>query len=93
MKPLNLELFVFVLVVEHEYGVDIWVHSTEEKAKESLEKYVLSWWSHEIDTMEWIDEPPPVGREEVIKKYFECVPHEAWRITKLNIDDDEEGGR
>jgi hypothetical protein len=92
MKATNLEIgksSVFILVVEHHYGVDIWAHSTKEKAEASLEKYAMSWWDHEIDT----DEPPPAGRENVIKRYFECVPYETYRITKLQIDDKESEGR
>ena len=72
---------VFVLVVEHDHGVDVWAHSTKDKAEASLEEYVRSWWDQEMD-----DEPIPTDRWEAITEYFEATESECWRITDLEID-------
>jgi hypothetical protein len=72
---------VVILIVEHDHGVDVWAHSTKDKAEESLEEYVRSWWDEEIE-----DNPIPTDRWEAITEYFEEMESECWRITELEID-------
>jgi hypothetical protein len=63
------------------HGIDVWAHSTKEKAEASLEEYVRSWWDQEMD-----DEPIPTDRWEAITEYFEEMENESWIITDLVID-------
>jgi len=74
---------VFILIIEHRHGTDVWAHSTREKAEESLEKYVMGWWEEEMDS----EMPTEMQMWDKITEYFDKVENENWRITELEIDE------
>jgi hypothetical protein len=76
---------VFVLAISHEYGTDISVYSTEEKARDSLYGYVNLWWGDAFD-----DEVIPEDQDEAISQYFqEKIGEESFQIDSCVIDDTE----
>lgn len=76
---------VWVLRVDHRHGEDVYVHQTEEGARDSLEGYCRLWWNEaaaHIASDEGLDEEPeePTDRDELITRYFEAILDEQWSI-------------
>jgi hypothetical protein len=59
---------LYALMITHKYGTDIWVFTTEEKARRKLAKWARSWWTKEIDGQEM-----PADDADVIDQYFEAA--------------------
>jgi hypothetical protein len=56
---------VYVLVIEHRHGDDLYVCRTERSACRRLDEYVREWWDHEMP-----DRQMPKRRSERIDEYF-----------------------
>jgi hypothetical protein len=56
---------VYVLVIEHRHGDDLYVCRTQRSARTRLDEYVREWWDHEMP-----DRKMPKKRQERILEYF-----------------------
>jgi len=74
---------IWVLAIEHQYGMNVSVHSSKAKAEEELRRYVLEWWEQE---MEPDDELPDLIMDDDIQFYFEKA-NEAYWIEPARLDD------
>lgn len=70
---------VYVLVVNHRHGDNVYACSTKEKAYATLYAYVQRWWDYE----EFGGDCPELN--EAINTYFESVD-ETWEIHELVVD-------
>jgi len=74
---------IWVLAIEHKYGINVTVHSSKAKAEEELRRYVLEWWEQE---MEPDDVLPDLIMDYDIQFYFEKANEEYW-IEPSRLDD------
>jgi hypothetical protein len=64
-RPASQPADVYVLVIQHRHGEDMYVCRTERSARRRLDEYVREWWDHEMP-----DRQMPKGRSERIDEYF-----------------------
>ena len=74
---------VWVLVIEHKHGTDIYVNATEERARKALYEYCAASWD------EWMDKHhgflKDLKRDDVIDAYFnpdQVALDPEWYILK-----------
>ncbi len=73
--------FVWLLVIEHQYGNDIHVCITDDVAVQVLDGYVQEWWEKEMNGLEM-----PVLTVDRIEQYFERQGSgEAYYLTKEEV--------
>ncbi len=72
---------VWVLVTNNKYGVDISVHSTEEKAKRTLVKYVRTFWENTMG-----DEDQPTDDDEAIAAFYHENEREDYVMQNETVD-------
>jgi hypothetical protein len=70
---------VFVLVIEHRHGRNVYAAATRNLAKNLLFAYVEDWWSQECKG----SMPSRPGR--AIKAYFDRVDDESWEIIETPL--------
>ena len=68
---------VWVAVVEHRHGQNVYAAKTKKALVGQLYEYVAEWWASQIPDEEM---PTDLPRKEVVDRYFECVGHE-WLET------------
>lgn len=66
---------VWVLVIEHRHGFDVFVHRTQEGARQRLLAFVLEWWDREMDGA-----PQPDSPDLAIDMYFEENDREFYSL-------------
>jgi hypothetical protein len=71
---------VWVLYISHEYGSNMGVYRTSERADESLYDYVQRWWDRELP-----DDEMPEDKQEAIDKYFELNEDEWFDLESIEI--------
>lgn len=86
---------LFVLMIEHRHGTDLWVHQTEAGARQSLVAWCREWWNIEMhgrfkepgagpENMEtW--GPAPDDDDKLMATYFEAVEDEHWTIKPCEV--------
>jgi len=74
---------IYVVVVSHRHGEDVYVALTEAECYERLAEYVLEWWQDEMP-----DPVPelPDNNEELVRLYFERVPDEWFVVQEAELD-------
>ena len=70
MRKINT---VFVTVVNHRHGTDIWVNKTNKGALRALYKYVQEWWEDSGVPGKCPEETSNRGRQMAIETYFSKV--------------------
>lgn len=81
---------VWVLVIEHDHGLNVSAHADEQHARDALAAYVEQWWDHEVDGDDWEDDAMPAERDKAIEAYFEIVEGESYllqEVTVLGLDE------
>lgn len=68
---------VWIAVVEHRHGQNVYAARTKRKLLDQLYAYVKQWWESEIPNEEL---PPNASLQDAIDRYFELVGHE-WLET------------
>ena len=68
---------VWIAVVEHRHGQNMYAARTKRKLLDQLYAYVKQWWESEIPNEEL---PAKVSRTDAVNRYFERVGHE-WLET------------
>jgi len=73
---------VWVLVIEHDHGLDVSAHADEQHARDALAAYVEQWWDHEIDRE---CDAMPAERDKAIEAYFEIVEGESYLLQEVTV--------
>lgn len=75
---------VWIAVVEHRHGQNVYAAKTKRKLVDQLYEYVKQWWDSEIPQESL---PPKLSKQQVVNLYFERVGHE-WleTLTQTEID-------
>jgi hypothetical protein len=73
---------VFVCVVGHRHGQDLWVGRTEKAVSEVLADYCREWWD---DNVLLKDQPAPDDDNEAIQRYFAVNEDEDFDIYVRNV--------
>ena len=68
---------VWIAVVEHRHGQNVYAARTKKALVRQLYEYVEEWWASEVPDEEW---PADLPRQAVVDRYFERVGHE-WLET------------
>lgn len=71
---------VFVVVIAHRHGTDVWAAGSQRRADEIVFRYVADWWSQEIH-----NERMPTDRAEAVRRYFEVVEHEWCYFARVPV--------
>jgi hypothetical protein len=76
---------VWVLVISHRHGDNMYVHETPEGAKASLVEYVHEWWGE--CSGRWGEEPEkmPHDDEEAVQAYFDKVGDEYYSLEQAAV--------
>ena len=69
---------VWILVINHRYGVNADVFTTEDKARAFLYAYVAEWWGDYPDAL---GDEIPADRDLAVEDYFEVS--EEWYLLTL----------
>lgn len=72
---------IWIAVVEHRHGQNVYAAKTKNKLVDQLYDYVKQWWESEIPDEEL---PANVPRKQVVDDYFEHVSHE-WLETLSQV--------
>lgn len=72
---------IWIAVVEHRHGQNVYAAKTKKKLMEQLYDYVKQWWESEIPDEEL---PTKASRREIVDRYFERVCHE-WLETLSQV--------
>ena len=68
---------IWIAVIEHRHGQNVYAARTKRKLLDQLYDYVKQWWDSEIPDEEL---PPKLSKKAVVDRYFEHVGHE-WLET------------
>lgn len=74
----------FVLAIDIDESISVWVYSTYEAAKQRLFEYVSKYWASEIDD----DYDMPDDPDEAIDRYFDEVENEHFTLERKPIMED-----
>ena len=72
---------IWIAVVEHRHGQNVYAARTKRKLVDQLYAYVKQWWDSEIPDEEL---PAKVSKREAVDLYFESVGHE-WLETLSQV--------
>ena len=72
---------IWIAVVEHRHGQNVYAARTKRKLVDQLYAYVKQWWESEIPDEEL---PAKVSKREAVDLYFEHVGHE-WLETLSQV--------
>lgn len=71
----------YCLAVEHQYGLDVIVARTRERAWGELSGYVEEWWDVELPNISM-----PASEMAAIERYFELVSDEwLWEVGEVVV--------
>ncbi len=75
---------IWIAVIEHRHGQNVYAARTKKKLVDELYDYVKQWWESEIPDEEL---PTKVPKRKVVDLYFEHVGHE-WleTMTQVTVD-------
>lgn len=75
---------VWIAVVEHRHGQNVYAAKTKRKLVDQLYEYVKQWWDSEIPQESL---PPQLSKQQAVNLYFDRVGHE-WleTLTQTEID-------
>lgn len=77
-----MKIDVYVLTLEHEYGTDVTLHTTEAAATKARNDFAAEWWSHELGP----DVPMPSDPDQAAAEYFERVESDGYSIEQASIE-------
>lgn len=80
-KLLTEKLEIWVLRIDHRYGYDTSIHSTEQAAKDSLVEYVHQEWESEMG-----DKDKPSDPAQMIEVYFDHTDDETADISEHELN-------
>ena len=72
---------IWIAVVEHRHGQNVYAARTKRKLLDQLYAYVKQWWESEIPDEEL---PANLPKKEAVDRYFEHVGHE-WLETMTAV--------
>jgi hypothetical protein len=75
------DMKIWIAVVEHRHGQNVYAAKTKKKLVDQLYDYVKQWWESEIPDEEL---PANVSKKQVVDDYFERVSHE-WLETLSQV--------
>lgn len=79
---------VWVLIIEHRHGSNIYVNKTKDGAAGELFSYVSEWWDEVRGRGRWgVNDPGdiPADRDEAIETYFEVVSDEFYTLEQCHV--------
>ena len=72
---------IWIAVVAHRHGQNVYAARTRKKLVEELYDYVRRWWASEIPDEEL---PEHLAKKKIVDRYFERVGHE-WLDTLTSV--------
>ncbi len=77
---------MFVAIIEHKHGHNVYVHTSEFGAIRAVADYCREWYESEvgISPAEYIEVDEPTDQQ-VIDTYFECVETESYFIELADL--------
>lgn len=82
---------IHILVIEHEHGVDVFAHRSNETAYAALAKYCREFWPNARDQIPELSEEPSGVDKIVVTCYFNALEdttkHEHWEIRAVELED------
>ena len=75
---------IWIAVVEHRHGQNVYAARTKRKLLDQLYTYVKQWWESEIPDEEL---PADLPKKDAVDRYFEHVGHEWLEIlTAVTVE-------
>lgn len=93
--PSDTDRDIFVAIVVHEHGTEVWATSTLDGARNRLYRYVADWWDREVNAgkmpgdEDW--RPLPEDEQDAIDAYFDNETEfdsdpESYLIKQVTLD-------
>ena len=82
-KPKVRKAVVWVLLIEHRYGIDMYACARKDRAHARLADFVARWWAREMPS----GLPMPKDPDERIRAYFEHMDgRESYILGKVEVE-------
>lgn len=82
---------IHILLIEHEHGIDVSAHRSNETAYAALAKYCREFWQNARDQVEELSETPSGVDKIVVTCYFNALEDTAkaehWEIRVVALED------
>lgn len=82
---------IYILIIEHQHGVDVSAHRIPESAYAALASYCRDFWNEAYDENPKLGDEPPADDKMAVELYFKTLADTAdaehWEIRTVELED------